>query len=100
MPRRVLFTGGHRGIGRAIAEGLIAKGLGLTIGARNLADGESTADQIGADAITLDVLTLPDVDLPRGYDILINNAGILLETPIFADPEGFHTSMDAMGTGP
>ncbi|MGW0182804.1 SDR family oxidoreductase [Nocardia sp. NPDC003345] len=82
---RVCITGGARGIGRAAAEELIARGARVWIGDRDLPAAEQTAAEIGATAHVLDVT---DVDSFRGFlaaaeaegpiDMLVNNAGIQL----------------------
>ncbi|MEM7723276.1 MAG: SDR family NAD(P)-dependent oxidoreductase [Pseudomonadota bacterium] len=99
-----LVTGGNRGIGRAIAEGLVAKGHRVVIGVRDLEAGRAVAAQIGAEVITLDV-GQPDKVAARisgigGVDVLINNAGVLIETSLLDDPRGFQTSMNVMVNGP
>lgn len=82
---RVCITGGARGIGRAAAEELIARGARVWIGDRDLPAAEQTAAEIGATAHMLDVT---DVDSFRDFlaaaeadgpiDMLVNNAGIQL----------------------
>ena len=82
-------TGGARGIGRAIAEDLAARGASIALGDMDLNEAASTADALkaggaGAVAYGLDVSSAADVeqtfeaiknDFGR-LDILINNAGI------------------------
>ena len=53
--RVCLVSGGSRGIGRAIAEGLVREGARVAIGARSLEQCRETADAIGALALSLDV---------------------------------------------
>lgn len=82
---RVCVTGGARGIGRATAEELIARGARVWIGDRDLPAAERTAGEIGATAHFLDVT---DADSFRAFlsaataagplDMLVNNAGIQL----------------------
>jgi NAD(P)-dependent dehydrogenase (short-subunit alcohol dehydrogenase family) len=101
-----LVTGGNRGIGRAIAEGLIAQGHRVVIGVRDLEAGRAVAEEIGADAIRLDVARYDDDALSaaiaplRGVDVLVNNAGVLIENSIIDDASGFKASMDVMFLGP
>ena len=45
-----LVTGGNRGIGHAIAQGLIAKGCQVTIGARNPDEGRKAAVKAKVDS--------------------------------------------------
>ncbi|AEF42908.1 SDR family oxidoreductase [Hoyosella subflava] len=82
---KVCVTGGARGIGRATAEELIARGAEVWIGDRDLAAAAETAVEIGATAHPLDVtdevsfrafLAAAGADGP--IDMLVNNAGIQL----------------------
>ena len=103
--RTALVTGGNRGIGLAIAEGLAAKGVHVIIGARDLAAGQEAAEKIGGDAIQLDMADPASVfdavrEAGRGVDILVNNAGVLLDERLIDDPKGFETSMAVMVHGP
>jgi len=80
---RALVTGGGEGIGRAIAEKLVAKGAKVGIMGRRAELLASTAREIGALAIPGDVAVEADavravqslVDACGGIDILVNNAG-------------------------
>ena len=99
--RRALVTGGNRGIGRAIAEGLVLAGLDVTIGVRDVAASRAVADEIGADVVACD-LAGPDDALPdmSAFDVLVNNAGVLHDAPILS-PEGrFDEVMAVMVRGP
>ena len=85
-----LVTGGSSGIGRAIAESLIAAGAKVAITGRNQTKLEDAAKAIGAHAIQADVSKEPDVE--RTYkevldtfgdlDILVNNAGLGVFKPL------------------
>ncbi|MBC6437505.1 MAG: SDR family NAD(P)-dependent oxidoreductase [Rhodobacteraceae bacterium] len=100
-----LVTGGNRGIGRAITAGLVASGHRVVIGVRDISAGEVAARQIGAArAVALDLqapagfsAVLADIG---GVDVLVNNAGVLIETSMIEDPGGFHTSVQVMMLGP
>lgn len=99
-----LVTGGNRGIGRAIAEGLVSRGHKVVIGVRDLEAGRAAAAEIGADAVRLDVARRETlgaaVDKIGGVDVLINNAGVLIDANMLEDPSGFHLSLDVMLRGP
>ena len=101
MARTALVTGGNRGIGRAIAQGLIAEGLDVTIGSRDAAAGAAVADEIGADLLHLD-LSAPTVipsDVER-YDVLVNNAGVLFDAPLYQAGARFQESIQVMLEAP
>ncbi|MFJ6653464.1 SDR family oxidoreductase [Microbacterium sp. NPDC091313] len=81
---RAVVTGGASGIGRGIAESLIAEGARVVIAD---IDGEAvgrTADEIGAVAVAVDVSSLQSVSALAdavlehlgGVDIVVNNAGV------------------------
>ena len=83
----VAITGGARGIGRATAAALVAKGARVAIGDLDLAVTERTAQELGGDvvALRLDVTDrasfaafLEQVEQRLGpLDVLVNNAGIM-----------------------
>ena len=84
--RVAVVTGGGRGIGRAIAQGLAAYGARVVICGRTEATLAATAAEIGAEAMTHvadisregDVLALRDAALARfgRIDVLVCNAGV------------------------
>ena len=99
-----LVTGGNRGIGRAIAAGLIAKGCRVTIGARDGAAGQAAAAELGCDWAHLD-LEEPDsyfaaMTQAGGFDILVNNAGILGHASLLAPDSDFDRAMQVMVNAP
>ena len=102
--RRALVTGANRGIGAAIAQGLAAPGLEVIVGSRDLAAGQTIANQIGAQAIALDVsdpASIAQAVADAGpIDVLVNNAGILGQGSVLDDPVEFSASMDVMVRGP
>ena len=99
-----LVTGGNRGIGRAIAAGLIAKGCTVTIGARNEAEGRTTAQALNCRYAPVD-LSDPDsyfnaCAASGGWDILINNAGILGHASLLDKGSDFAMAMEVMVHAP
>jgi 3-oxoacyl-[acyl-carrier protein] reductase len=84
-----IVTGGTRGIGKAIAEGLAREGVNVIVAGRNLAAARSVADSLSvkgvrALGVKLDVANAGEVEkvfdeIRKEFgriDILINNAGI------------------------
>lgn len=99
-----LVTGGNRGIGQAIAAGLIAKGCRVTIGARDHAAGHVAADALGCAFLHLD-LADPESYFAAmtgagGFDILINNAGILSHASLLSADSDFDDAMQVMVAAP
>jgi NAD(P)-dependent dehydrogenase (short-subunit alcohol dehydrogenase family) len=87
--RRVLVTGGGRGIGRAVALGFAAEGASVAVVARTTAQVESVAVELAASgapalAVTCDVSDEGQVDdcfnavikSFGGLDVVINAAGV------------------------
>lgn len=82
--KRAIVTGSTRGIGKAIAELLIAQGAKVIISSENEADTQAVADQLGMPGCVCDVTN--DAALAAlvataetqlgGLDILVCNAGI------------------------
>ena len=84
--RIALVTGANQGIGHQIAKDLVAEGLTVLVGSRNLENGRKAAHAIGtnAHAIQIDVVDKASIaaaaerigkDFAR-LDVLVNNAGI------------------------
>jgi NAD(P)-dependent dehydrogenase (short-subunit alcohol dehydrogenase family) len=88
--RVALVTGANKGLGFAIARGLLEQGIAVYLGARDTARGDSAAAMLaevgsGARAVRLDVTDPASIaaasdriDREEGVlDILVNNAGIV-----------------------
>ena len=85
--RTALVTGGNRGIGFAICEGLAKEGFNVLLGSRDIEAGRAAANKIGGSvtAVELDLSsehTLTThiesiVEHHASIDVLVNNAGIL-----------------------
>jgi len=95
--RVVVVTGGGRGIGRAIADALAARGCRIAIGDLDAPSAREAAEAIGGDAVglALDVTDRPgfttfldEVERRLGpIDVLVNNAGIMAVGP-FDEEDG------------
>lgn len=93
----VAITGAARGIGKATATALIAKGAKVAIGDVDVALAQQTADELGAGAIALplDVTDRASVDefveqteqRLGPIDVFINNAGIMPTTWFLEEDE-------------
>ncbi|WP_299625322.1 SDR family NAD(P)-dependent oxidoreductase [uncultured Tateyamaria sp.] len=101
---RALVTGGNRGIGFAIAAGLVARGTDVVIGARDADKGQAAATELGCQSVHLDLerpnTFAPAIQAAGPIDILINNAGILIEDSMIAAPDGLRCSMQVMFHAP
>lgn len=84
--KTALVTGGNRGIGKAIAEGLAKQGFTVLLGSRDVASGKAVAAEIDGDvtAVELDLTDraalkqqMQTITEERDIDVLVNNAGIL-----------------------
>ena len=110
--RSVLVTGGNRGIGKAIAEGLSKiGGLTILLGCRDLEEGRRVAAGIDGDvtAVQLDVSERKTLqshmkEIQKDYpliDVLINNAGIFHKGEVLdAKGEDFDEVMRVNLIGP
>ena len=101
--RTALVTGGNRGIGLAICEGLVDRGLRVVLGARDEANGEAAARSLRADGGTVRVEPI-DVAEPESIqacadrlaaddvavDVLVNNAGI------YPENDALHATIDQL----
>ena len=79
-------TGGGKGIGKGIATALSMAGAKVMVSDINLESAQQTADEIGGNAMSLDVADRDQVDLAMAgtvaelgsLNILVNNAGLYL----------------------
>ncbi|MDD9909678.1 MAG: SDR family NAD(P)-dependent oxidoreductase [Ahrensia sp.] len=102
--RAALVTGGNRGIGLAICQGLHEAGLDVVLASRDEAAGRQAASEIGCRSIVLD-LEHPNgfadaLDAAGPIDILVNNAGVLLRDGMLEAPQDFETSLQVMFKAP
>jgi NAD(P)-dependent dehydrogenase (short-subunit alcohol dehydrogenase family) len=84
--RIALVTGANQGVGLQVAKELVANGVTVYIGSRNLERGEAAAAEIGAGAVALQIditnaasiaAAAERIRLEHGrLDLLVNNAGI------------------------
>ena len=89
--RTVLVTGGGSGIGRGLAQALVARGNTVVVAGRR-ADclEEVAAAHPGISAMTLDITDRSSIarlahDVVRSHpelDVLVNNAGVMLDTDL------------------
>ena len=87
QPKRIaLVTGANQGVGFQVAKQLVANGLTVLVGARNLQRGEAAAKQIGPGAVPLQLDVTDRVSIGTAaesirnefgrLDLLVNNAAI------------------------
>lgn len=84
--KTALVTGGNRGIGYAIAQGLLAKGYRVIITARSLEKAQQAESKLQGDVISIELDISSDRSIEAAFktisqninslDVLVNNAGI------------------------
>ena len=84
--RVALITGANQGVGLQVAKELVAEGLMVFVGSRDLARGEAAADGIGAGAVALQIDVTDGASIATAaeriraevghLDLLVNNAAI------------------------
>lgn len=97
--KKIVITGGGRGLGASMAEKFVNEGASVLIAGRNESVLKATADKIGCQYLTLDVSDVSAFDsfiekseeMLGGITSLVNNAGISLHEKTFFDvtPETF-----------
>lgn len=102
--KRIIVTGGGRGLGAAMAEKFVAEGAKVLITGRNEETLKKTAEKLACKFLVLDVNNVSEYDKFMdeaihllGYvDVLVNNAGISLHEKSFFDvtPETFDAQMN------
>lgn len=102
--KKIIITGGGRGLGFAMAKKFKAEGAEVLIAGRNEKTLKESAEEIGCKYLVLDVqnvasfktfINQPD-ELLCGVNCLVNNAGISLHEPTFLDvsEEKFDSQFD------
>lgn len=102
--KKIIITGGGRGLGASMAKKFIAEGANVLIAGRSEKTLKTYAEKIGCKYLTLDVSkpeTFADFinkadELLGGVNTIVNNAGISLHEPTFFDvtPESFNAQVD------
>lgn len=101
--KRIVVTGGTRGLGLAMAEAFCKEGASVLIAGRNEMQLRSEAERLRCAYETLDLQTVESFDyfitraheLLGGVDVLVNNGGISLHEQDFMEvtPEGFDAQL-------
>lgn len=104
LGKKVIITGGGRGLGFSMAKKFVAEGAEVLIAGRNEKTLKASAEKIGCKYLTLDVSDPTNfysfiensAKLLGGLNVLVNNAGISLHEPSFFDvtPETFDKQFD------
>lgn len=104
--RRVLVTGASSGIGRALAEALVAHGAQVIAAARSAQKLATLADALGAALVPVPADVANPADIERlvaaagPLDALVNNAGIGHVTSfVESDPARWQATLDTNLTG-
>ena len=102
--KKIVITGGGRGLGASMAEKFVNEGASVLIAGRNESVLKATADKIGCKYLTLDVSDVSNFDsfiekseeMLGGITSLVNNAGISLHEKTFFDvtPETFDAQVN------
>lgn len=99
LGKKIIVTGGGRGLGASMAAKFVSEGAVVLISGRNEKTLKETADKIGCKYLTLDMRDISAFDnfiknadcVVGGANCLVNNAGISLHESTFFDvtPETF-----------
>ena len=102
--KKVVITGGGRGLGFSMAKKFVAEGAEVLIAGRNMKVLEESAEKLGCKYLQLDVSNPSEFnafmdkaeELLGGVNVLVNNAGISLHENTFFDvtPETFDKQVD------
>lgn len=102
--KKIIITGGGRGLGAAMAEKFVKEGADVLIAGRTEKTVKDTAERIGCKYLTLDVSKVDTFDdfmnqadeLLGGVNCLVNNAGVSLHESTFFDvtPDTFDKQVD------
>lgn len=88
--KKVLVTGGSKGIGRALVQQLLAEGADVAIASRQIPENmeeKLRAYQMDlADVAVIGAEVTKIIDDLAGIDILVNNAGMAYNAPILTTP--------------
>lgn len=108
--KKIVVTGGGRGLGAGMAEKFASEGATILIAGRNIDVLRKTAEELHCHYLPLDVSRpethdefLANAQAVLGHiDVLVNNAGISLHEESFFDvtPETFDSQMDTNLKGP
>lgn len=108
--KKVIITGGGRGLGFSIAKKFVSEGADVLISGRNTKVLEESAKLLGCKYLQLDVSKPSEFDsfmknaynLLDGMNVLVNNAGISLHENSFFDvtPDTFDAQYDTNLKGP
>ena len=102
--KKIIITGGGRGLGATMAKKFVAEGASVLITGRDENTLKKTSEEIGCSYMVLDMMSPEKFDKfindaeskLGGLDVLVNNAGVSLHENSFFDvvPKGFDTQID------
>ena len=102
--KKIVITGGGRGLGASMAEKFVTEGADVLIAGRSEMSLKETAERIGCKYLILDVtkpttfdeFMLKADEMLGGINTIVNNAGISLHEPSFFDvtPDSFDIQVD------